>query len=191
MGYSTEFEGEIRITPPLNATEVAYINALGNTRRMSREKGQYFVGGSGSLGQGTDPDIIDYNRPDNMQPSLWCNWKASEDGTTLQWNGSEKSYEMEKWLDYLLHHIIKPNALAKNSEYDFSFLTGHELNGIIDAKGEDSGDEWKIMAANGKIYTSRHGNDAVWDEVHYAARHLMALPNNAPKAVLELPCSDT
>ena len=39
MGYTTEFYGQIAITPPFNAEEIAFIKKHNKTRRMLREKG--------------------------------------------------------------------------------------------------------------------------------------------------------
>lgn len=63
MGYTTEFQGQIKIEPPLNAAEIEYLQKFASTRRMDRTTGPYFVDGSGFKGQGHDADIRDHNTP--------------------------------------------------------------------------------------------------------------------------------
>ena len=52
MGYTTEFDGSVSISPPLNAHEIAYLRKFAASRRMDRARGPYFVDGSGPFGQG-------------------------------------------------------------------------------------------------------------------------------------------
>ena len=52
MGYTTEFEGSVSISPPLNAHEIAYLRKFAASRRTARARGPYFVDGSGPFGQG-------------------------------------------------------------------------------------------------------------------------------------------
>jgi hypothetical protein len=56
MGYTTEFDGRVGISPPLNAHEIAYLRKFAASRRMDRARGPYFVNGSGPVGQGEDDD---------------------------------------------------------------------------------------------------------------------------------------
>ena len=36
MGYTTEFEGSVSISPPLNAHEISYLRKFAASRRMDR-----------------------------------------------------------------------------------------------------------------------------------------------------------
>jgi hypothetical protein len=63
MGYTTEFDGRVGISPPLNAHEIAYLRKFAASRRMDRARGPYFVDGSGPFGQDHDDDIRDFNKP--------------------------------------------------------------------------------------------------------------------------------
>ena len=62
QGYTTEFDGSVSISPPLNAHEIAYLRKFAASRRMDRARGPYFVDGSGPFGQGHDDDIRDFNK---------------------------------------------------------------------------------------------------------------------------------
>lgn len=147
MGYTTNFQGKIEITPPMHTAHVNYINKFSETRRMKRnadlalnlpdptreaanlpigEQAEYFVGGLGVYGQGNDPSILDNNKPPASQPGLWCQWEVSEDGKYLQWNECEKFYDYVEWLEYLIRHFFK--------------TWNYTLNGEIKWQGEEVGD---------------------------------------------------
>lgn len=152
MGYTTDFSGEVSINPPLNKKEIEYLQKFNQTRRMSRMNGPYFVDGTGDYGQGRDSDILDFNRPPEGQPGLWCNWTPTEDGTAIEWDGGEKFYNAEKWMAYLIKHFVGSDPIAKREHpEEFSFLQGHDLNGRIDAQGEDYDDKWLLIVENNKV----------------------------------------
>ncbi|HRO59371.1 MAG TPA: hypothetical protein PKZ27_03015 [Rhodocyclaceae bacterium] len=149
MGYTTEFEGSIAIEPPLNAEEIAFLKKFNETRRMNRERGPYFVDGTGDFGQGADSDIKDFNSPPEGQPGLWCQWRPTEDGTTIEWDGGEKFYYSVEWMEYIIEHFLKPGALAKD---ELPFLqANHICNGEIEAQGEDRDDRWKLVVQNNHV----------------------------------------
>jgi len=133
MGYTTEFSGQLAITPPLPTVLVAYINNMANTRRMKRNlpplygiEGEFFVMGKGVMGQDNDPTVIDGNHPPFTQPGLWLQWIISDDGTRLEWDEGEKFYAYVEWLAYLYKEILLP--------------LGHTLSGHIKWRGEDFDD---------------------------------------------------
>jgi hypothetical protein len=158
MGYHTDFSGELSITPPLTKEQVAYIQKFNQTRRMARnelvavklkdevreavglpvgEQGAYFVGAGGFAGQSSDESVVNFNQPPKGQPSLWCQWTVSDDGTTLMWDEGEKFYNYVEWLDYLLHHFFIP--------WD------RHLDGEIRWEGGDSDDRGTIYAKGWRI----------------------------------------
>lgn len=147
MGYHTEFDGQIKVEPPLSAKEVEYINAFCDTRRMDRENGPYFVGSDNFH----DPDVRDGNRPPAGQPSLWCNWCATEDGEFIEWSGAEKFYDSPEWMQYIINHFLGQSPIAKDTNKHFDFLQGHTLNGVIDAEGEEQGDVWKLIVTDNQV----------------------------------------
>jgi hypothetical protein len=173
MGYTTDFFGSLKLSRPATQQETEYINKLSDTRRMKRDveklfelydgkggnpfaktreeiygvDGEYFVGGVGSMGQGRDASIIDFNCPPGQpngwdfngtgQPGLWCNWVLTDDGEELEWNGSEKFYNYTEWLEYLIKHFFEP--------------WGIELNGEIEWQGEDRYDIGKIIVEDNEV----------------------------------------
>lgn len=149
MGYTTEFSGFITVDPPLNEAEIAYLTKFSETRRMKRAKGPYFVDGSGFMGQGSDRDVQDHNRPPDCQPGLWCHWVPSEDGTDIHWDGGEKFYDSAEWMEYIINHFFKPGAIAP-----LPFLQkNHKCNGVIKAQGEEMDDRWKLIVKDNKVTT--------------------------------------
>jgi len=124
-------------------------------------EGAYFARDDGQSGQDHDKSIIDYNMPPGQisygdkdfpeyykenqrrtklglcQPGLWCQWKLNEDGTELEWDGSEKFYSYVEWLQYLITHFLEP--------------WGIKLNGEVEWQGEESGDFGKIIATDNII----------------------------------------
>lgn len=108
-------------------------------------KGDFYCG-TGMAGQdgghfnsSTDNSVVEYNyapgerkwddpKPKDKggQPGLWCQWNPSEDGTEIQWDGSEKFYCYTEWLEYLIATFLKP--------------WGYKVNGMVEWRGEDSSD---------------------------------------------------
>lgn len=146
MGYSTHFDGQIGIEPPLNEKEVLFLNHFADSRRMERTKGPYCVE------QRELTDVINANNPPEGQPGLWCQWVATDEGDAIEWDGNEKFYNGDKWMQYLIDHFIGENPLAKlNNPEEFGFLQGHKLNGEIFAAGDDQDDRWKIEVKDGTM----------------------------------------
>lgn len=89
MGYTTEFDGKISITPPLTPKQVAEVNAFCSKEFRS-------------------PDGFGTLRP---YPSVHCDWWVSTDGSSIGWSGNEKSYSMEKWLPILIRKFFTGHKL--------------------------------------------------------------------------------
>lgn len=150
MGYTTDFAGHIDIVPALNKEEIKYINKFSDTRRMNRKNGPYYIDGGGFAGQDDEGDIIDYNKPHESQPGLWCQWVVSEDGKQLSWNGGEKFYHSPEWMTYLIEHFLGKTPIAKEAA-QLDFLKGHTLNGEIAARGEEPSDIWLLVVKDNKV----------------------------------------
>ncbi len=156
MGYTTKFTGKVQIKPWLNDDEASFLAAFNDTRRMRRSKGPLYVNGSG---WGNDADVQNRNDPPDGQPSLWCDWAT--DGRTLYWDGAEKAYEMERWLAYLIDHLLGPKARAFVDSHAGEdarltrFTCDHVLNGEVEATGEDPDDRWKIVVTDNRVSVVR------------------------------------
>lgn len=173
MGYTTDFKGRFNLDKPLAPEHAAYLKHFGNTRRMKRADydannlpdphrvavdlplggpdAPYFVGGTGLAGQNRDKSIRDYNAPPDGQPGLWCQWAPTEDATGIEWDGGEKFYAYDDWLQYLVDHFLTP--------------WGYTLTGSVSYQGERSDDCGVIVVEGGKV--EKRGVDdegADWDE---------------------------
>lgn len=170
MGYTTFFDGEFTIDPPLNEHEVKYLQLFNQTRRMKRGMGAYFVEGTGSFGQDHAPDVEDYNRPPDDQPGLWCQWTVSDDGTALMWDEGEKAYNMEDWLSYIIDNFLRPGAHADKPEVKKQypvfehFTFDHKVNGTVMAYGEDTGDIWGMRVKDNDVKVADSEITLTFDE---------------------------
>lgn len=153
MGYTTDFYGDVEVDPPLNEKEIQFLNKFNQTRRMERNNGPYFVDGTGFMGQGLDPDVIDGNRPPAGQPGLWCQWVPSEDGTRIKWDQGEKFYDPADWMEYIIDHFLKPGAVGAlhNGNELEGFTFDHVVSGTIEAQGEDPDDRWLLIVDNNLV----------------------------------------
>lgn len=147
MGYTTDFTGKISIEPPLSVKEMQFINKFAETRRMDCTQGPYYVDRGGMCGQATDSNVINSNGPPAGQPGLWCQW-ISNDGDSLEWNGTEKFYDSVEWMEYIITHFLGSSPVARPELY---FLQGHVLNGSIAAQGESYDDRWTLTVVDNKV----------------------------------------
>lgn len=174
MGYTTDFYGQLSLSPPLNPAQVAYLQAFNRTRRMKRDvnvllqmpdpkreavnlplgtDGEFYVGSEDDYGQKHSPSILNYNGPPLTQPGLWCQWVVSDDGATLEWDGGEKFYSYDDWLHYIIDNFLAPWGVIASGE--------------IEWYGEDRADAGKIVVSNNvieiligrMIYAPTYGGD--------------------------------
>ena len=150
MGYDTTFQGQFDVTPALRPEHVDYLRAFSETRRMTWDEraktlpdpiremvglpfgvdGAYFVSQDESL------VLVNYCPPFE-QPSLWCQWVPTDDGTAIEWDGVEKFYDYVAWLEYLIEHFFAP--------------WGYVLNGVVDYQGEEISDHGSIVVENNVV----------------------------------------
>ena len=143
MGYTTDFEGSFKLNKKLDKKTHDFLNKLGNTRRMARNvkgygiEGEFYVDGESDFGQDSDKNIMDYNRPPDTQPGLWCHWVPSEDGKSIEWDGGEKFYEYVAWIEYIIDKVLGPK--------------GYTLTGTVEWTGENRDDLGKIVIKKNKV----------------------------------------
>ena len=157
MGYTTDFDGSLKLSRPATVEQIEYINRFSGTRRMKRDvnklielyngkhglngnygiEGEFFCKDDGHSGQDGDASVLDHNKSSKTQPGLWCQWVLNEDGTELEWDGGEKFYSYIDWLKYMIEKFFKPWGIA--------------LNGEIKWQGEENGDVGKIIVRDNKV----------------------------------------
>ncbi len=157
MGYTTKFDGTFTLDKPLFDSQMLYLLEFAGTRRVKRnvvllesvldsarvavglplgKDGGYFVNQKWDEEHGW-VSVIDYNLPASTQPSLWCHWIPTSDGRGIQWDGEEKFYHYNAWLQYLIVHFLKP--------------WGYLVNGSVKWIGEDCSDVGQIKVENNTI----------------------------------------
>lgn len=164
MGYTTEFKGRFIIDRAVEPWLVNYINLFSRTRHMKCEnekikelfpdwelycykgqlgsEGEYFVKDTemalpDSL-ELTSQYVLDINTPPKTQPGLWCDWIIPADNhATIEWNGAEKFYNYQEWLQYLIDNFLAPN--------------NYVVNGIVRFKGEYYDDVGYLEVINNHV----------------------------------------
>lgn len=169
MGYTTDFNGSFTVDKPVDDETYKLLHGLASTRRMKRdirklgrrvyvgkvkrvtkeiaeqwtkefgEQGEFWVGDSSDSGQVHTDDIIDYNKPPDSQPGLWCQWSIQEDRQTIEWDGGEKFYNYVEWIEYFIAKILAPR--------------GYKLNGSVTWQGEDDEDAGQIKIIDNAVST--------------------------------------
>lgn len=156
LGYTTEFKGSFSISPPLQKEQAEYINQFSSSRRMKRDASQcekfknplrkdlalpvgidggYFTGEEEL--ESRDDSILDYNKPPEGQPGLWCQWRVTSDGTRIEWDGGEKFYFYKEWLRYLIKHFFS--------------RWKRTVNGRVTWQGEDESDKGELICIDNAV----------------------------------------
>ena len=123
MGYSTDFRGKLKFRNELSASHIAYLlTFLGADRR--------------DIGYDDPWDYID-----GKYGKYWyhIDLEFTEDFSGLKWNDCEKTYELENIINFLTYKMDE-----KFPDFDF------ELEGQLQAQGEDMEDRWTLFMKNGK-----------------------------------------
>lgn len=153
MGYTTNFDGSVSVTPPLNPAEIEFLREFARSRRMRRPDGPYST---------RDYDYhelggTDYNRSHDGQPSLWCDWEPTYGGTGIEWNGTEKFHDADIWMAYVIDHFLKPGGHAQGQIGFEDFTFDHVVNGTIHAQGEDRDDTWDLVVTANTVTAFARG----------------------------------
>ena len=165
MGYTTDFNGSLYFNKPVAPWLAEYINKFSEIRHMKRDtekiaamhpnwgdmcfngelgdEGQYFIGGDRDYYSNNkdNSSVVDVNKPPVGQPGLWCQWVINEN-RELAWDGGEKFYNYEEWLDYLIENFFEP--------------LGYVLNGDIEWQGEES-DDFGIIHVKDNFVEMQYG----------------------------------
>lgn len=114
MGYSTDFSGKFNFDKPLDAE--TYLKLKEFVREVHE-----------------GPDFPEYSK--------YCQWAPTRDRLSLEWDGSEKFYEYEKWLKYLIETFFKP--------------AGYVLNGKVKWQGEDMDDRGYLEVIDNIVFARK------------------------------------
>jgi hypothetical protein len=107
----------------------------------------------------------------------------SEAGTAIEWNESEKFYDADKWMAYLVDTFLKPGAAVARELTDpvpgwiypeefGRFTFDHVVNGAIEAEGEEPADIWRLEVRDNTVYAIHGTLEPAYDEIapHRACR---------------------
>lgn len=151
MGYSTDFVGNLTITPSLNEAEIEYLAAFSASRRCERPGGPYVVPGNPRAETSESFPGDSYNEPAQGQPQLWCAWTTCWEGDCLAWSGTEKSYAMEQWLRYLIAHFLKPSGRAAGHPGFEDFTFDHRVDGMVVGCRRDTKELFALSVHNNRV----------------------------------------
>ena len=174
MGYSTDFNGSIKIEPALNEKQRDYINDLSHTRRMKRDvnklmeiykgafgypfateqtpeaiygvEGEFFVREDGMSGQDRDGSILDYNMSPGQHNFLGDS--ICQPGLWCQWEITEDGTELQWDGGEKFYNYVEWLEYLINR---FFSKWGVLLNGEIEWVGEDTSDLGKIVVKDNVV----------------------------------------
>lgn len=171
MGYTTDFDGEWKVEPPLKPDHRAYLKQFSVSRRMKRDpkaterledslrvavglpvgvEGGYYVGPAGDNGQGGM--FRPRRTPEDRGGILDSNSPPEgQPGLWCKWtpNQDGTAYHWsgaEKFYDYVewMQYLLD------------HFLTpwGYKLSGRVDWQGEDEPDKGFMVIYNGRVFVN-------------------------------------
>ena len=110
MGYTTEFRGSFKITPPLSEYDRDRIIKEAETRHGDNFK------------------------EDPKYPGFWLHWVPNKEGTALGWDGGEKFYNYIGWLKFLINAYFEPGNYKLDGTVKWIGEDKFEDLGIITVK---------------------------------------------------------
>jgi hypothetical protein len=140
MGYTTDFRGQFDLNKKLDDETHAFLVKFNQSRHVKRDiegfgvEGEFFVDGEvdeWGVRQTSDATVVDYNRPPRTQPGLWCQWTPTDDRQGIEWDGNEKFYNYEEWINYLTDKILAPKGYVLNGEVEWVGEEVFDDRGVI------------------------------------------------------------
>lgn len=122
-----------------------------------------------------DPSVLDFNQPPPSQPSLWCPWIPSQNGSRLQIE-DVKSYYYVIWLEYMIKNFFKPWKINVNGNVAFQgdnkfdrgkiFCKDNSVKIVYQtfSPDEDEDDDEYLFISNYKLYDLTNDEDEDEDE---------------------------
>lgn len=136
MADLTFFEGKFIFNKPLDLETKKILDLLADTRRMRRDVKGFGIEGEFYFADDRET-VIDPNEPPSPQPSVWCDWKPTADGTALGWTGRETFQCYTQWLQYIVDRILTPR--------------GYTITGEVEYQGREARDYGTIVAESNSI----------------------------------------
>lgn len=102
MGYTTDFVGEIKVTPTLGVIHHKWLC-----------------------------DFSDARHSGDGYPGIWCQWRPNDNGTAIVWDGGEKFYRYTEWLKYLIDNMLSIWHYQLNGEIEWQGEDGGDFGKIV------------------------------------------------------------
>lgn len=117
MGYTTDFDGQFTLDRLPPAEVIVRLRELeGYDGREATE--------------------------DSEMPDGYNQWQLTKDCLHIEWDGGEKFYDYEEWLQYLIDYVLKPAGIS--------------LTGSVGYSGEDVKDNGSLVIENGVVRKIEH-----------------------------------
>ena len=113
MGYNTDWNGVLTLNRELTPKETKEWNAIVENRHDSE---------------------YHYGDPKREFPSIWCDFDIV--GREFRWNGSEKTYEGKKWIEFFLKKLKDWSKASGNLVY---------AEGDMEWNGEEKTDMGRVI----------------------------------------------
>lgn len=103
MGYTTDFNGQLKLSRTLSLKEKNEMDEI------------------------SEKDW----REDKTKPGYYCQWVVTDDGECLEWDGNEKFYDYVEWLDWLIKNFFEPKGVKLNGEIEWEGEEQGDVGKII------------------------------------------------------------
>lgn len=108
MGYTTDFKGTFQLSKVIDQALANDIN------EFLAQRHEYLV-----------------------YPSRYCGWRISDSRDEIVWDGVEKFYSYDIWLQFLIKEFLAPNDI--------------KVNGEVLYRGEDFDDIGRLRVVDNKV----------------------------------------
>lgn len=151
MGLYTSFLGRIEIEPPLSGREVDFVRTFAQTRHW--DSGDPGVRLAAHPDDNECGDVADYNRAAPGMPGLWCPWTVCKEGCCLHWDGVEKPYDAQRWLEYVIGTFLAAGAVVAGTDLatTHGLSCDHLLDGVIVGQRHETGELFALDVTNCEV----------------------------------------
>ncbi len=103
MGYTTDFDGLIKLDKPLTKEHQEFLHKFNDDRHEGKE-----------------------------YPGYWCQWvPACDEDTVIEWDYGEKFYEYVEWMEYIIDNFLKPWGYIANGNIEWFGEDRNDLGMIV------------------------------------------------------------
>jgi hypothetical protein len=163
MGYTTEFAGRFNIVNN-NGQQVSLDEETASIiKSLSDNDTRNLAGYQDKWGHFDCKDIkfsigdVNFDFPEGFY-SYYCQWVLGKDNSYIEWDGNEKFYEYEEWLNIILKKILVPRGYYLSGEVRYQ---GEEMRDIGFLIAEPNAKSIKKMKLDTKKYIKSMTTDTL------------------------------